>query len=323
MLQNALASILLITAFMQLAPIDGSHLEAEVRGEELQTLSFGERAVKANTLVERVKKPEIIFPIKRADASNGVVTTADTSVVIDEVTGLLLFGEDPYEVRSMGSVTKIMTAMVFLDSEPDLDAIVSLGSEDVVYGGRFYVRIGKELRLREVLEASMIGSDNSATKALMRLSQLSEEAFLQAMHEKARELGMNDTYFTDPTGIDRTNVSTAHDIAKMLREAAKYEDITRFSRMPNGTILHSDGEEVLVQNTDILTVPGALPSGVDLVVGKTGYLPEAGYVFGAVFEKGDRRVVSVVMGSESSESRAEESLALADWAFDNYIWQTN
>lgn len=263
----------------------------------------------------------IVYPVKIDPSSYGIVTTAQSALVVDASSGMILLAKHPDQVRSVGSVTKLMSALVFLETEPDLAQTVTLDAEsDLVYGGRIYLDFDTEIVLEDILAASLVGSDNTATQSLVRFSGLESEEFLDRMNAKALELGMTETHFADPTGIDAGNISTARDLAILLEAAAQNELIGFYTTLTKINITQGNGLTVTIENTNGL-LEGYLNLGDnEIVAGKTGYLPQAGYVLVSAVEEGGHRLDVIVMGAESKEAREQEVKGLATWAFRVFEW---
>lgn len=318
MLNELLSTFLLRQLSTALLPTDGAVLEASVQGKEYAESAYGERGGVFNAYLQFV---DAHAPVKVDRDSLGIVTTAKSSIVVDADTGLLLYGERPYDVRSIGSVTKLMTVMVFLDTQPNLDDMVTLDpAQDLVGGGRQYVAFYDGITIRDLLGAVLVGSDNSGAESLVRFSGMTDEAFVVKMNEKAKELGLSKTYFTDPTGIRATNVSTAFDLARLLAATDKYPVMRTYMQSATYTFAQASGRGVTVENTNDALRAYQGDSAYRIVAGKTGYLPESGYVLASAVESRGKRVYAVVMDSDTKELRSVEMRALAEWAFRVYRW---
>jgi len=214
-----------------------------------------------------------------------------------------------------------MSALVFLDTEPDLTRLVSLDpSLDLVTGGRIYLAFYDPLKLEDVLAASLVGSDNTATESLARFSGMSKEVFVQKMNEKAKDFGMNSTIFTDPTGIDATNTSTATDLIKLLETAETKSILKKYMTSESIQIVQNSGQVITIENTDKLLASYLNEGSYKIVGGKTGYLPQAGYVLVTTIDREGDAVHVVVMGAESKDARVNEAKGLAAWAFKVFSW---
>ncbi len=320
MLLKLLGQALIATTLVQIFPTDASVFEYQV-GEgtfEQTIMSAAEIEVAYAALPEADSRDH---PVKIDLDSHGIVTTAWSALVMDDASGAVLFQKHPDALRSIGSVTKLMAALVFMDQNPDLNQIVSLDPDlDYVAGGRVYLGYFNSLALSDVLAASLVGSDNTATQSLIRFSGLSSEDFIARMNQKADELGMEQTEFYDVTGLDADNMSTARELVLLLQAAEQNETITYYTQLPSVTITQASGRSVTIENTNTLLTTFVNEDPYDVVGGKTGYLPQAGYVLATTVEHEGDKIHVIVMGSESKDARANEAKGLAYWAFKTYQW---
>src|ERR1044072_4674552 len=159
----------------------------------------------------------------------GGVVYARSAVVLDPVTNQVLFEKNAEASAPIASLTKLMTAMVFLDQKPDLGREVEVTRDELTGGGHTQLRNHEPVALIDLMHMSLMCSDNVATRVLARESGLSPTEFLSAMNRKSVELGLSGTRFVEFTGLDERNVSTATDVAKMLRAAAGAEVVRSIS----------------------------------------------------------------------------------------------
>lgn len=317
-----IAQLVLAASITGLVPADAAQLEWAAGVEN--GLEFGHLPIaQVRQLYSGlpISETAIDYPVKVDVDSYGVVTTAQSALVIDETSGMMMYAKRPDQVRSIGSVTKLMSALVFLDQDPDLSRIVELDPDrDLVYGGRIYLHFRDGLALDDVLGASLVGSDNSATKSLARFSGLSEADFVKKMNEKAVEFGMENSHFADLTGLDARNVSTARDLTKLLAAAEQKQDMKKYMMSESIVITQASGRSVQIENTN-----GVLGSYLNegeyaVEAGKTGYLPQAGYVLTTIMREGEHRIFVIVLGAESLDARVNEVKGLAAWAFKTFRW---
>ena len=319
MIIKLFSGLIVSTGLFQIFPVDGAQLEYQL--EPSGAIAPGHLAVSEVRSDDVLFPKPHLFPTKVEVNSYGIVTTAQSSIVIDRVSGMVLFSEQPDQKRSIGSATKMMSARVFLDHDPDLSAYAKLDYNlDLVEGGRIYLRFDDALRVEDVLGASLVGSDNTATQSLARLIGLSEEEFVAEMNAMARSLGMADTVFVEPTGIDSDNISTAKDLVRLLRAVESDEILQRFMQQEQISIVQQSGFGVTIENTNKL-LGGYLDRGeYEVLGGKTGFLPEAGYVLATTIAERDHAVDIVVLGAASKDARINEVNGLAQWAFKTFDW---
>jgi serine-type D-Ala-D-Ala endopeptidase (penicillin-binding protein 7) len=201
-----------------------------------------------------------------------------SALVIDDK-GHIVFGKDVDEVRPIASITKLMTAMVVLDAKPPMDEDITISREDYddLRHSRSRLIVGKAtLPRREMLKVALMSSDNRAASALGRTTfPGGKPAFVAAMNRKAQALGMSNSHFTDPTGLQVTNVSTAADLAKMVRAASQYAPIREATTTPSAELSpHSKGGPLHYVNTNRLVKNQ--DDNWEIHVSKTGFINESG-----------------------------------------------
>ncbi|WKZ28812.1 MAG: serine hydrolase [Patescibacteria group bacterium] len=241
-------------------------------------------------------------------ASNGV--HAEAYAVMDAKTGEIIDQRNSDDVRSIASITKLMTVMVAHDSGLNPDATVALTRADEVGGGRLRVPIGTELTVRDLVASTIIGSANNAANAVARATGLSDKEFLRRMDEKAVALGMTHSRFADPTGIEVENLSTAKEVAIMARAAFADEWIAAFSAQPTYEVATSKGPH-LIKNTNKLVNDTSL----HVTAGKTGFINEAGYTLVTRVQKDGRELIVVVLGCDTVTQSFREAKVLAERAW--------
>src|SRR5580765_5250863 len=154
---------------------------------------------------------------------------ARNAIVVDPVSGNVLYEKNAGSSVPIASLTKLMTALVFLEQGPEFDRTVVVTADDIAGAGHTQLRRGEKVSLGDLLHMSLMCSDNCATRVITRESGLEQDDFLAAMNRKALEVGMTHTRYVESTGLDERNVSTATDIARLLEVAAKHpviHDIT-------------------------------------------------------------------------------------------------
>lgn len=261
---------------------------------------------------------------KRLDETNlGVLTSADSILVLDRRTKKVLYEQASKEQRSIASITKLMTALVLLDQEVNFDQVITIASADKIVGGRIWVYTGEQFLLQDLWMAGLIASDNVAIRALVRNSGLSPEAFIQAMNDKAVELEMFDTQFTDPTGIHSGNISTAHDISILMDEAFSHVSISDAVRRPVYTFSPLNKEELrTIDNTNKLLQSYLNAEPYELLGGKTGFTFEAGYCLGVIADgqAPNDEIIAIVLGADTLDARFQELKGIIDWVYRNFEW---
>lgn len=234
------------------------------------------------------------------------ISTASRSVVVvDLETGKSIYEKDADIARPMASITKIMTAMVVLDSGQDMREEITLTASDFVGPKRASsnLKAGDRMNRAEILLMTLMKSENPAAKTLARNYPGGYDAFMRAMNRKAQELGMATAFFGDPTGLDKRNVASSHDLVKMVRAAGNYDLIRRFSTTKSYDFFvanNSSGNRTYkANNTSSLVRSGDYPIGIS----KTGFINEAGRCVVMETRVNGRPAVIVILGASSSETR--------------------
>lgn len=324
MIVKLLSQLLLASTVLQFFPADAGELERRASLPEASSRAFD--VFETYEIISR-RLPESPdrsrAPVKLVSASMGVVTSAQSAIVVDRESKEVLFEKNVNAPRAIGSITKLMTAYVFLQGNPDLDAPATLTPEDIRYGAQFHLAIGETVRVRDLLQASLIGSDNSSTAALARLSGMALGDFVARMNETAAEFGMQATTFDDTTGLSAKNVSVVTDLAIMFDKILAQETIAQITQEPQVILTGSSGRSYLIESTDELLGTFVDQSPYDILGGKTGYLPEAGYGLGTMFShENGGEIIVIVLGSETKEGRFQDVKSLAVWAYKTFGWDT-
>lgn len=271
-------------------------LAAEVQAGERVTIG----AVEALPQAHEASPPEL----------KGVSSAG--AIVVDRERGRTLGAKDADKVLPIASITKLAFALVFLQARVPWDTEVTIESVDLA-PGRQHFSVGDRLPARDLFFASLVGSSNTGVRALVRSTGLSQEEFVSRMNEEARALGLFNTRFADPTGLDPDNSSTARDVSILFARA--FRDPVIASALSFGSFPVSVGGRTrLIASTDAL-LSRNLPQGLTVLGGKTGSLPEDGYSFVGGFSLPDgRRIDVVVLNSPSHGDRFRDAATLAAWA---------
>lgn len=257
-------------------------------------------------------------PYRKNNNSLGMAVTAEAAVIVDKKSKAVLWQKNSDQARPLASITKLITAMVFLEHNPGWDKIVTMEKSDYREGGRQRLFSGEQLTVRDLFNISLVASSNDAIAALTRSTGLSQEEFVKEMNQKANHLKMTNSIFLEPTGLEPSNLSTASDIIKLAMAAFSREEIRTATAQEEYTysVVNNSRKETL-KNTDKL-----LSSYLNIQAGKTGYLEEAGYcLVSEVKGPQNQEIIIAVLGSATEADRFQDLKALAQWAFDNYIWE--
>ena len=248
---------------------------------------------------------------------------AGSWTLMDVDTGHYLAGKNPDKRVSIASTTKIMVALVALGEDVDMDEQVTVSEKAASYAGSVYSNIGlypyDRVSVKDLLTAALVPSGTDADYALAEyLGNGSVDEFVAMMNHKAKELGLENTHFANPAGIDAPgNYSSAADLAKMTREAMKYPEFREIVNMPEATISTQD-REIDVVTTNLLVLPN---SGYDYgpaTGAKTGTSAQAGFCVVATAQSGDESYIAVVLDAAGNLQRFEAARTALEYGFGEY-----
>ena len=235
---------------------------------------------------------------------------AEAAIIYSPETGKVLWEENAQDQRSIASITKIMTAAVFLEDDPDLTRDVVVQRVDVLRASTTYLRAGYKVTNNDLLHLLLIASDNAAARALARISPYGSQGFIVRMNEKAAELGLTNTHYADPSGLLSENVSTAYDMARLITHVASDPRIAQIMQKQHHSV-HAGRRTINIHSTNQLVMNG----DVDVLGGKTGFIRKAGYCLATLLRlpQGGPQVAVVVLGARSNAGRFWETRHLFNW----------
>lgn len=279
-------------------------------------------AHQASFPLARYIAPPVIAPVRKTGSSTGIATTGKAAVLLDGKSGATLYTKEGSTVHPIASLTKLMTAMVVLDAGQSLEEVLEVLAEDEPNEGRTVIGRGERLTREALLDVLLVGSVNTAGNTLARNYPGGREAFLQAMNQKAQELGMTQAVFTDPTGLDRGNRASAIDVARLLRQALQYPQIRSITKHATAKYSNTQGKTQIVQNTNLLLSSFLNKAPYTILAGKTGSLPEAGFCFAqATQDAAGNELIAVTLASQDHFSRYQDVKALTAWGFESFSWE--
>ena len=247
-----------------------------------------------------------------------VAVNAKSAILVDVSTGKVLAAMNEHERLYPASVTKIMTLLLVMEAIDSgnlklTDTVVASGTAAAKGGSQIWLKEGETMTVDELLRAAAIYSANDACEALGEHLAGSEEALVQLLNTRAKELGMNDTHFDNCTGLDDTtdtHLTSAYDIALMSVELLKHELIQKYTTVWMDSL--RDGATELVNTNKLVRFyDGA--TGL-----KTGTTAKAGCCISASAMREGTHLVAVIMGSPTSNDRFNGAKALLNWGFANF-----
>lgn len=251
---------------------------------------------------------------------------ARSAVLMDADTGRILFGKNDNEVMPMASTTKIMTLLVTLE-HADLDEIVEVSERAASMPDvQLHIREGERYRLQDLCYSLMLESHNDSAVAIAEHVGGTVEGFAAMMNQKAKHLGCYHTYFITPNGLDAEDEhgkhsTTARDLARIMRCCIKNETFLSITREPSWTFTDMDGNRsftVQNKNAFLQMMEGAL-------TGKTGFTNEAGYCYVGALERGEKRLIAVVLACGWPNHKTwkwADTKALMNYGLEDYHKET-
>jgi D-alanyl-D-alanine endopeptidase (penicillin-binding protein 7) len=255
-----------------------------------------------------------LTPLFKTDASGEQVPDirAEAAIIYNPVTHQVIWEENSNATRSIASITKVMTAVVFLEHATDLSSEYDVDPVDTRAASTTYLKARERVTPNTLLHLMLIGSDNAAARMLARISPFGSAGFIDQMNAKAKELSLEATHYADPCGLDPNNVSSAFDMAQLISFAANDERISSIMRMSEDTVFTSR-RTITVHSTNKLLAGGEIP----VRGGKTDFIHQAGYCLATLLQmpQGDPMAV-VVLGARSNAGRFMETRHLFEWISD-------
>jgi D-alanyl-D-alanine endopeptidase (penicillin-binding protein 7) len=250
------------------------------------------------------------------DTEDPLDLKSSVALVIDQDTNEVLFSKNSQAVLPVASITKLMTALVVIESGSSLEAPLTVSQDDVdtEKGSGSRLRVGTELSRGEMLHLALMSSENRAAHALGRHHPGGLPAFIDAMNRKARELGMFDTRYVEPTGLSSANQSSAHDLTLLVKAASRHAIIRELSTSLETQVavgkrqLQFRNTNGLVRNPDW-----------DIGLQKTGYISEAGRCVVMQAQLAGRTLIMVLLDSAGKYSRIGDAERLRKWLADSQV----
>lgn len=234
------------------------------------------------------------------------------ALVYDQRTGQILYDKNSEEVTPIASITKLMTAMVVLDAKLPLGETVSITRDDVDHlkGTHSRLPVRSELTREDLLRLALMASENRAAAALGRNYPGGTAMFVAQMNLKARQLGLRNTRFADPTGLDSDNVSTAEDLVKLVEAAYGYPLIQEFTTLPSYSVkVRAYRRPLTFRNSNRLVKSPNWEIGLS----KTGYISEAGRCLVMRATIAGRDLVIVLLDSWGKNTRLGDANRIRKW----------
>ncbi len=267
------------------------------------------------------ERPHVVYNHPSPDAAkreiglcryNKISLNARSALIVDNSLGAWIYAKHPQKARPIASLTKFLTAMVYLDTGPNLDTIIYISGRDCYKSAKSHLYKGEAYRAVDLLHAALMASDNRAARALATASGIPRENFVERMNQKARSLGMMNTKVCEVTGLDERNISTAADIAILINEAVKYPTIrTATSKYRYRCRLQNKKRYKNFINSNRMVL-----SKWDVLIGKTGFIIESDHCLATILrDKAGKEITLVVLGSPTNNTRFRVAGKLANYGF--------
>lgn len=284
---------------------------------------FGHPSEIKGTTTNRIKVqklPELApLPARREKYVEPNISARNIAV-IDVDTGYFLYEKESDKSIPVASLTKVMTAMIVLENL-QLNKVVEIPNEaNQTIGSLILFKKGEKMTIENLLYALLISSGNDAALALaMQFGTV--DNFVKIMNEKAKKLGMKNTSFKDPAGLNDEGVSSTRDMATLMAYALRNQTFKKIINTSQLDITSSDGTIVhKLENSNRLVKEEMYYPGI--IGGKTGFTPIAGHNLVAAASRDNHTIVTVIINtySQTNDASAIETNKALDWAFSNHVW---
>ncbi|MFM5861476.1 D-alanyl-D-alanine endopeptidase [Aeromonas veronii] len=237
---------------------------------------------------------------------------SSSALVVDVKTGKTLYQKNATKVRPIASLTKLMTALVVLDAKQNLNQTITVDKNDLdrVKHTHSRIRMGTKVTRRDALHLALMSSENRMASALARHYPGGRSAFVRAMNNKARQLGMRNTHFYDSTGLSTRNVSTAQDLGKLAAAAYRQPLIRQFTQDENREMRFSAPAYSLTFNN---TNPLVKNPDWDVRLSKTGFTDEAGRCLVMRAKPDSRELAIVLLNSVGKRTPIGDANRIRKW----------
>lgn len=252
----------------------------------------------------------VISSLSQAQMISRPSVQSRSALVIDQNTGKILFEKNARQAYPIASLSKLMTAVVVMESKPKLEQKIEVRPDDRDVLKRTHSRltIGSVLTRRDMLHIALMSSENRAASALSRAYPGGRAAFVKRMNQKARQLGMRQTHFNDPTGLTPRNTASAFDLSRMFNYAYRFPLIRQFSVDKTYTVYPGDRPLVYRNSNGLINNPSW-----HIELQKTGFTDEAGHCLLIRTTSGRHTYLIVIMGGTGSYTHYTDAIHIKNW----------
>ncbi|MGB3289868.1 MAG: D-alanyl-D-alanine endopeptidase [Burkholderiaceae bacterium] len=273
-----------------------------VRRQNLRTVSYAPSSQAGLTAAAHTGASEALLDTRQA------MLRSEVAFVQDLKSSHVLYDKNGDEVRPIASISKLMTALVVAEAGLPMNEVLEISDADVdrLRHSRSRLRVGTQLSRANMLHLALMSSENRAAHALGRYYPGGMPAFVRAMNDKARALGMRKTHFVEPTGLSSENVSSPRDLVKLLRAVSKQPLIHRYTTDDSYQVDVGRGRQLVYNNTNRLVKN----SDWDIKISKTGFINEAGECLVMLTRIDNRDVAIVLLNSSGRYSRIGDAVRI-------------
>lgn len=257
--------------------------------------------------------------VLKASAQENLAPNSKSAILLETSTGKIVYENNSHEKLAPASMTKIMSMLLIMEAIDNNklsfedDVLISQNAADMG-GSQVFLEAGETYKVKDLLKGIAIASGNDAVVAMAEKVGGTVENFVKMMNDKAVELGLKDTVFKNPHGLDTDgHYSSAYDMAMMAKELLKHEKILEYTSIYEDYLKKPDGSSTWLVNTNRLV---RFYDGVDGL--KTGFTSSAKYCVTTTAKKSNMRLLSVVMGVETSDLRSKDTTNLLNYGFNTY-----
>lgn len=261
--------------------------------------------------------PWAVEPVKAEELK--LAESAKSAILLEPTTGEIIFEKNSHEKLHPASMTKMMSMLLIIEAIENgvisWEEMVTVSENAASMGGsQILLEVGEQMSVHDLFKGIAVASGNDAVVAMAEKIGGSEAIFVDMMNEKAKELGLTDTHFKNPHGLDDDDhYSSAYDMAMIGKELVKHEKVLEFTKIYEDYLRQNTDRKIWLVNTNKLV---RFYEGVDGL--KTGYTASAGYCLTATAKKGSSRFLAVAMGEPDSKTRNQEISEMLDYAFAQY-----
>lgn len=261
--------------------------------------------------------PWSVMPVKAEELK--LAESAKSAILLEPTTGEIIFEKNSHEKLHPASMTKMMSMLLIIEAIENgvisWDEMVTVSENAASMGGsQILLEVGEQMSVQDLFKGIAVASGNDAVVAMAEKIGGSEAIFVDMMNERAKELGLTDTHFKNPHGLDDDDhYSSAYDMAMIGKELVKHEKVLEFTKIYEDYLRKNTDRKIWLVNTNKLV---RFYEGVDGL--KTGYTASAGYCLTATAKKGSSRFLAVAMGEPDSKTRNQEISEMLDYAFAQY-----